>query len=686
MADTVVELRPSSILSNTGWGGPPEDVDMASDWSDNDDATWWEQEVSGGWADMNLDNLALPSLAVVRSLTVQIRASDPNNTGGAYFALWLPSALAGSQFIGNTPILDATVRNYVIGTVTSLNGHALTDALVDGLRFYVAAFDSTAPGTQHHRVYEASVAVAYNQAPVATVTGPSGSIVDTNKPTVEWTYSDPEGDAQERVRIKVFSAAQYSAGGFDPETSTATWSSGAVLTAELSRDVSKALANGATYKAYAKVADVGSGGRYGPWDGGPAFTMATDPPATPEIASATPDSATASITLSVRGHDNELTVNQASLETDTTGWQAGVNSTIARTTAAAYVGLASLELTSVAAGDMTAITTAATAMRTWAGHDYTHVARLRRPAGHPSVRSCRVAIVWREEDGTVIQTDYGSVVAVDDSGWFAVSVTAESPSNVYDRRVIVEVQGTAGASEVMHVDGIVSRPGTSTTWSPGGFLSTQTMTIERSDDDGTTWKPIRVSVGIATIDTIRDPFDLNDPGQFRSTVVDHEAPPGVAVQYRAQTFAVVGGLTVTSDWSDTVTATLTLTDLWLKDVDSPSRNMVINLEPGTVISRRQKVGVFDPLGAEYPIVRTDGRKGEAGDNWPVNTFSKAEHDALDLLLSPGRNLLLQLLSGEPQRFVAVVGGNVATTQQVMRDEDDQWQPTRFSWIQIAEPA
>jgi hypothetical protein len=42
---------------------------------------------------------------------------------------------------------------------------------------------------------------------------------------------------------------------------------------------------------------------------------------------------------------NLLTVNQASLETDVTGWVQGANSTVARTTATALHGSASLAMT-----------------------------------------------------------------------------------------------------------------------------------------------------------------------------------------------------------------------------------------------------------------------------------------------------------------------------------------------------
>lgn len=846
MGNTLADLRPNGGLYSISWfttaGGA---VDPPTDWSDNDDATWWEQQTYGGNADLALGDLALPALAVVKSLTVKVRASDPNNTGGAVFATALRTASAGQQATGNTPILDSTIRTYTLGTLTSLNGKPLTGALVNALHLVIAAYDSSAPATQHHRIYEVYVTVAYNQAPTATVTGPSGTIVNTSTPTIELTYADAEGDPMERVRYKVFSAAQYGAGGFDPQTSAAAWSSGELLTSDTELDVGVPLDNGTTYKAYAKVADAGSGGRYGDWDDGPAFTMAVDPPNVPVVIAPTPDTATASVLMGIRAYENQLTDNQASLETDTTGWAAGVNAGIARTTDQSLNGLASLEVTAAALGDMfTSTSTGLVAVLP--GEVWSAVASFRaKTAG----KECRVDIRWRESDNSIISTSAGTHVMDTTTGWAESYCVAEAPTDAAYAEVIIGVFNV-GAGGVHYVDQIALRPsndnllslnqasfevdltgwtaginadlgrsqatalvhsglnslavtseasgglaartagmipakesvdytvglwsravsvarnwailvrfyddsgaqigvdadttspqvansvgawsqlvysptspaGTyflsihilvfatgaagevhvfddptlsqlydSGVWAPGqvewsrGGLSARKVEMQRSDDSGTTWQPVRLSVSTALDSPEIAPFTLNVPGQYRIVVVDHEAPPGIQVLYRARSLGQIAGFTLAGPWSYPMPAQLTIADHWLKDPLFPGSSMVLNLEPGVVVRRRQKVGVFEPLGAEFPIVRGDGRKGEAGDGWPVNTYSKAEHDALDLLLSSGRTLLLQLLAGEPQRYVAVIG-EPASTYEVMRDEDDQWRPTRFSWVQVAPPA
>src|SRR5687768_1668031 len=52
------------------------------------------------------------------------------------------------------------------------------------------------------------------------------------------------------------------------------------------------------------------------------------------------------------GHTNLLTPNQASLETDTTGWANVANATLARSTAQSLYGVASLAITAIAASTM----------------------------------------------------------------------------------------------------------------------------------------------------------------------------------------------------------------------------------------------------------------------------------------------------------------------------------------------
>lgn len=98
----------------------------------------------------------------------------------------------------------------------------------------------------------------YNTRPTVSVTGPATTITGTTRPEITWAYSDAEGDPQQAWRVKIFTAEQYGAGGFDPETTAAFTESGWVNGSDLTWTANRDLPNG-TYRAYTMVEQVWSG-------------------------------------------------------------------------------------------------------------------------------------------------------------------------------------------------------------------------------------------------------------------------------------------------------------------------------------------------------------------------------------------------------------------------------------------
>lgn len=122
--------------------------------------------------------------------------------------------------------------------------------------------------------------LAASDIPTLTVLGPTGTISTTTRPSVSWAYSSPT-EGQASAEIKIFSAAQYGAGGFDPDTSTATWStiflSSSVSTVQPNID----FPNGA-WRAYVRVTS--SAGLVSSW-GYSGWTQSITPPNTPTLVS-----------------------------------------------------------------------------------------------------------------------------------------------------------------------------------------------------------------------------------------------------------------------------------------------------------------------------------------------------------------------------------------------------------------
>lgn len=99
-----------------------------------------------------------------------------------------------------------------------------------------------------------NVLVNGSTPPAVTITAPvaAATITNSTRPTISWEILDAQGDPQDSVTIKVFSSAQYSAGGFSPDTSASTWETTTYDRRVRSVQPSIDLTNG-TYRAYVKV-------------------------------------------------------------------------------------------------------------------------------------------------------------------------------------------------------------------------------------------------------------------------------------------------------------------------------------------------------------------------------------------------------------------------------------------------
>lgn len=297
-------LRPDGVVASSG---APTLVGASYNAAaaDNSDTTYATFPDSGSYyaVEYSLATVALPAGAQVRSVTPRVRH---NNNWSALTANRGFTLLAGGNAFSTDSIANNNGAYAVqVGTARAAqpDGTAWTQAAIDGLSLRVSdlIFDAYFPPFSVSEVY---VDVVYNVAPTATGTA-LGSVA-TSRPTFTWAYSDTEGDPQERFRVKVFSAAQYSAGGFDPNTSTPTVDSGEIYSSATSWACTADLTNGTTYRAFIFVSDYGSAGRYnvvsasGPYA---SATIALTAPNAPTI-NASLDAANDRITLAISAVNN----------------------------------------------------------------------------------------------------------------------------------------------------------------------------------------------------------------------------------------------------------------------------------------------------------------------------------------------------------------------------------------------
>lgn len=129
---------------------------------------------------------------------------------------------------------------------------------INNLRVQFNGYRRASASTNHlFWISKFSVGLSVYNRPTLTVTGPSpiagATVSTTSRPTITWTFS---GDTltQSHYRVRIFSAAQYGAGGFNPQTSTATVDTDWVASSNEFFTPSTALTNGTTYRAYVMAA------------------------------------------------------------------------------------------------------------------------------------------------------------------------------------------------------------------------------------------------------------------------------------------------------------------------------------------------------------------------------------------------------------------------------------------------
>jgi hypothetical protein len=409
--------------------------------------------------------------------------------------------------------LTLTTLDTALKLTTAPNGAEWTQTLLDNL--VVKFTDNALASGDRSELMALFVDVVTTTQPTVTVTAPSGTITDTTFPSVTWTYADTDGDPQSAYEIKIFDATTYGGATFSPDTTTPTITTGIVTSENDGQTLEADLADGTTYRAYVRVAQLLNGSNYFSAWAYSEFTIDVDAPA-PPLISAFFDETSKAITITIFGRTNALSANQSSLEVDTVGWEASSNCSIARSTSQASIGSASLRMTATASGDMTASTTTATKFPVSPNQNFSAIADFRADS---TTRSVSVGIRYLTSAGATISTTFGTAVSATSSAFSTASATVLAPPTATHAQVFVKV-ASAATSEIHYVDKIAFHAGVTAVFTRGGFTSLA-FDIERSVDDGLTFAAIRNSPVTA------------DTSQI-AQINDFEAPLNTNIKYRAK--------------------------------------------------------------------------------------------------------------------------------------------------------
>jgi hypothetical protein len=218
--------------------------------SDNSDASYVVMTETA-YVVLDLTTVAMPAGAVPSSVVIRDRSTD-----GGYTPV-------GADLISNGAVI-ASSRHYDSGSISTYSSAptavALSQSDVDSLQLRAVY------GFGNITFYELYLDITYALVPSVSVTAPTGSITTTTSPTIVWGYTPgTDGGPQSRYQLRVFSAAQYGIGGFDPGSSPATYDS-AELLGNASSKIVGPLPNSTTYRAYVRVAQSINGApQYSTW-------------------------------------------------------------------------------------------------------------------------------------------------------------------------------------------------------------------------------------------------------------------------------------------------------------------------------------------------------------------------------------------------------------------------------------
>ena len=256
-------LRPTGTTSNDGTltGGASAHAVL----SDNSDLSYVSLDSGDTGFAVTLGDFTLPANAVVKSVGWRLRSQ----AAGGSAQVIQSNLLSGSQVATGsiaatwTTPTTTTIRS---GVTEFASGVEITDALIDAASL---SGSMNSPGSV--LIIEAYVDVTYVTRPTLGVGQPTGTVTTDTSPNVVWLQSlDTAGGNVTAFEVKVFTDAQYGAGGFDPDDDDALVESGVVADNTPSGyngwEVPEHLEDD-TYRAYVRVRQTVNGeDHWSAWD------------------------------------------------------------------------------------------------------------------------------------------------------------------------------------------------------------------------------------------------------------------------------------------------------------------------------------------------------------------------------------------------------------------------------------
>lgn len=245
---------------------------------------------------------------------------------------------------------------------------------------------------------------------------------------------------------------------------------------------------------------------------------------------------------------------------------------------------------------------------------------------------------WRANQ--LIGTEMAQGIPFDTTKWTKSSATFPVPEGTTRLGLRVAAADRQIGDQVMWDRSMIAF-GTDATYRPGASRDAKPIwsvpIIEYADDDGSGYTEWRELPGVSVY-----------PPSFETVsriarYVDHTVIPLTNRKYRAKTlsYGLLGDQFVSDYGPDSLDYSFVAENWWLKDIANPDSNIQLKVRWDTLkINTTNTATVFQPLGADKPVVLTEGYKGD--------TFSivmrPLNHDdwvGLREMLQSGKTLFLQ---------------------------------------------
>ena len=243
---TVTTLRPNGSSLVSGSVGLSGGATIHAVLSDNTTSTYVNMSPATTVV-LDFNTLALPAGAVLRSITNFVTISPQGSGGDMMFY--------GAGSVSQVPL---GFQNFTDSSTVS-NGYSdtggvapSTQADIDNYRMTIV---TTGSPTYGYYIYDAWINVLYAAVPTTpSVSAPAGTIT-INAPTATWTHrAGSDGGSQTNYQLKVYTQAQYTAGGFDPATAASPVYDTGVVASSVQTLAMPPLPNGVSYRVYVRTA------------------------------------------------------------------------------------------------------------------------------------------------------------------------------------------------------------------------------------------------------------------------------------------------------------------------------------------------------------------------------------------------------------------------------------------------